>query len=207
MNRLLLAAAVAFMLPASTSAGAVPTADLCEALFVPEDYGLTCSVQEHAEAAPWQVVVEPIEGPFRRFSRLTVVPVEEHVSRPPHWLRERVKLDLSDVDQSLRDMFKGPDNPFSGELVSTYLETMLDLVEAVASAPLVGCEEAHPLAHEDGWEVECEWGMGGIEKYQTMRLVRRDDRFYLITMESMNPRRMRHLAAVANSFEGAPSSH
>jgi hypothetical protein len=206
MSRLLLVAALAFVLPVSTSADAAPTPNPCEALFVPDDYGLTCSVQERADAAPWQAVVEPTEGPFRRFSRLTIAPVEEDVPHPAHWLRDRVKLDLSDVDDSLRDMFRSPDNPFSGDLVSTYLETMLDLVEAVASAPLVGCEEAHPLAHEDGWEVECAWGMGGIEKYQTMRLVRRGEAFYLITMESMNPRRMRHLAAVANSFEGTPNS-
>lgn len=202
----LLAVALAFLLPLSTT-GAAPKAEpSCEALFVPADYGLRCFVQEAADAAPWQLVVEPTEGPFRKFSRLTIVPVEEDVARPSHWLRERVKLDLSDVDDQLRDMFRSPDNPFSDGLVSSYLETMLDLVEAVASAPLVGCEEAHPLSREDGWEVECAWGMGGIEKYQTMRLVRHGETFYLVTMEAMNPRRMRHLAAVANSFEGPPKS-
>ena len=206
MTRLLVVAALAFMLAPSTNAGAASTPNPCEALFVPDEYGLGCSVQEHVDAAPWQVVVEPTEGPFRRFSRLTIAPVEEEVSHPAEWLREHVKLDLAEVDDSLRDMFKSPDNPFSDDLVSTYLETMLDLVEAVASAPLVGCEDAHPLAHEDGWEVECAWGVGGVEKYQTMRLVRRGEAFYLITMESMNPRRMRHLAAVANSFEGTPNS-
>jgi len=202
MIRLLVTATLALVLPHSTSAGATPTPDPCESLFVPEEYGLTCSVQEHAEAAPWQVVVEPTEGPFRRFSRLTIEPVEEDVSRPPRWLRERVRLDLSELDHSLRDMFQSPDNPLSGDIVSSYLETMLELVEAVASAPLVGCDDAHPLAHDDGWEVVCQWGVGGIEKFQTMRLVRRGDAFYLVTMEAMNPRRMRHLVAIANSFEG-----
>lgn len=206
MFRLLAVVALAFLLPLSTGVEAAPRADPCETLFVPKDYGLRCSVQEDADAAPWQLVVEPTEGPFRRFSRLTIAPVEEDVAHPPHWLRERVKLDLSDVDDQLRDMFRSPDNPFADGLVSNYLETMLDLVEAVASAPLVGCEEAHPLPHEEGWEVECEWGMGGIEKYQTMRLVSRGEGLYLVTMESMNPRRMRHLDAVANSFEGTPKS-
>jgi len=204
MTRLLAIAALAFLLTVPPGARAAPSQDLCQALFVPADYGLTCSVRDGAEAAPWQLVVEPTEGPFRRFSRLTIAPVEERVSHPAHWLREQVRLDLSGVDESLREMFKSPDNPFSDGLVSSYLETMLDLVEAVADAPLVGCQKPHPLPHEEGWEVACAWGMGGIEKYQTMRLVRRGDTFYLVTMEAMNPRRMRHLAAVANSFEGRP---
>lgn len=196
-----IAVAPALLLLAATEVRAVP-ADLCARLFVPEAYGLTCTVEDGGEVAPWRIVVAPTEGPFRRFSRLSIRPVEEPVVQPRAWLRRQVALDTADLDDTLRDVFESPDNPFTGELLSGYLETMMELVDAVAASPLIGCDDAVPLADGRDFELACTWGVGGLDKYLTLRLVERDGARHLISMEAMNPRRLRHLVAIANSFEG-----
>lgn len=185
---------------AVAGARAAASEDPCALVDVPDGLGLACTVEDHAEGGPWRLVVGPTEGPFRHLSRLTIQPVDEPIPRPQDWLRRQVRLDLAEVDETLRDLLESPDNPLGGGLLGSYLETMISLVEAVADAPLVGCGEARTLPGDEGWEVACTWGVGGIEKYQTMRLVERDGRAYLVTVESMNPRRMRHLVAIANSF-------
>lgn len=201
LGRIMLAALIALLM----SRGEAATPEPCDMLFVPDSYGLACTV-ETTDDGSWRLVVAPTEGPFSRFSRLSIRPLEESITEPRAWLRRQVTLDTGGVDETLRDIFESPDNPLSGELLTNYLDTMMDLVETVANSPLIGCGEGRPLADDRGYEIECDWGVGGIDKYLTMRLVEHGDMRYFISIEAMNPRRMRHLVAIANSFEGAPSA-
>lgn len=199
--RIMLAALVLLVAPRAEAAE-----DPCGAVFVPEEYGLACTVETMPDGGPWRLVVAPTEGPFSRFSRLVIRPLEEQVAEPRAWLRRQVTLDTGDLDETLHDIFESPDNPLSGELLTNYLETMMDLVETVANSPLIGCGEGRPLSDGSGYEIECNWGVGGIDKYLTMRLVEHGEARYFLSIEAMNPRRMRHLMAIANSFEGAPAA-
>lgn len=172
--------------------------DPCARLFVPDGYGLTCT-RVGTAGGDWKVTVQPAEGPFASLSQLTLEPVDGPVDDPEAWLRERVRFDLSGVADSLQAQLDSPDNPFAGSALEPFLRQWIEGVEYVASLPLQSCGEPEPIA-ADAWEIACEWRLLDFEKYLTVRLVERDGQAYALVINAMNPRRMRHLVAIANSF-------
>ena len=48
--------------------------------------------------------------------------------------------------------------------------------------------------------IDCDWGIGSLRQLLTVQLVERDGVLYGLRVQSMNPRRHRHLQAIANSF-------
>ena len=172
--------------------------DVCARLFIPQGYGLACTRAEAADGS-WTVTVQPTEGPFAGLSQLTLEPVEAPVDQPAAWLRERVRFDLSGVADNLRDYLASPDNPFAGSSLEPLLQQWLDGVEFIADLPLKNCDEPHEIA-AGSWEIACEWRLLDLEKFLTARLIERDGQTYSMVIRAMNPRRMRHLVAIANSF-------
>jgi hypothetical protein len=185
---------------ASASSEAAPVGDLCDRLFLPEGYQLDCTVQGSAAVSGPTAVVRPVEGAFAPLSELTIRPLEAPVDDPAQWLREQVTIDLTGVEDSLAGLAKSPDSPFAGSSIDEHLESWLDLLDSLAGLPLEGCGEPAARPADDGWQLTCEWPLGPLRQYLTLRLVERDGEPYAMRIRAMNEQRLRHLVAIANSF-------
>jgi hypothetical protein len=201
MNRwriALLGLALASFAPAPP--GAAPIADLCGRLFLPEGYQLDCTVRSGAGASERRAVVRPVEGAFAPLSELTIRPLDEPVDDPEQWLRDQLKIDLTGVEDSLTGLAESPDSPFAGSSIDEHLESWLALLDSLAGLPLEGCGEPVARSAGDGWQLTCEWPLGPLRQYLTLRLVERDGQQYAVRIRAMNEQRLRHLVAIANSF-------
>ena len=181
------------------STAVTATSEPCDRLFVPEGYELTCTVEHKADDQSWVVSVHPVDGAFAGLSELRLTPVEEQVKDPNGWLRQQVKIDVSALDDVLTSFLDDQDNPFSGERWWQSLKGLKDVVHSISDLPLTSCAE--PQQGGDGdWKIDCEWGIGSLRQYLTVRLAARDGTFYALRIQAMNERRYRHLLAIANSF-------
>lgn len=172
---------------------------LCDRLFVPEGYELTCTVERKAGDDSWELSVHPTDGAFAGLSTLTLTPVDDDVSDAKAWLRQQVKIDVSGLENALTSFLDDEDNPFAGESWWTSLQGLKDVVHSISDLPLDSCDEPR-LVEETDWSIDCEWGLGSLRQYLTVHLVERDGIKYALHIQSMNPRRHRHLQAIANSF-------
>lgn len=171
----------------------------CDRLFVPEGYALTCTVERMPGDDAWEVSVHPTDGTFASLSELTLRPVEGSVGDPSDWLRKQVKIDVTGLEDALTGFLDDEDNPFSGESWWTSLQGLKDVVHSISDLPLDSCDDPREV-DGDGWMIDCDWGIGSLRQFLTVRLVERDDVFYALRIQSMNQRRHRHLQAIANSF-------
>ena len=177
-------------------------ADLCDALLVPEEYGLACapadpSSPEAAEA----VVIEPAEGMFGQLSRLTVERLAGPVEDPEAWLRRRVTFDFGGLHESVEDVVDDVDSPFAGTTFGDALIGLARQFEGLGDLPLRGCERTGPEI--DGRRVEemrCLYEAGPLRQHLTVRLVEKGGETYAFTIRAMNEERLRHLLAIANTF-------
>lgn len=172
--------------------------DPCGQLFVPDGYQLICRV--HTDARGWRLVVQPEEGAFASFSKLTLRPVQEPVADPSAWLRDQLIIDLSTFETTLEDLLHGDDSPLAGTSLADAFEGWQAFMSRVSNWPLDGCGEPEKLAGGDAWQMACEWQLRDWQQYLTLRLVERDDQLHFIKIQAMNPKRFRHLLAIANSF-------
>ena len=171
----------------------------CDRLFVHEGYELTCTVERMPGDDAWEVSVHPTEGAFAGLSKLTLTPVEESIADPADWLRRQVKIDVTGLEDALTGFLDDEDNPFAGESWWTSLQGLKDVVHSISDLPLDACDE--PREAEGGaWIIDCDWGLGSLRQFLTVRLVERDGVFYGLRVQSMNLRRHRHLEAIATSF-------
>ena len=171
----------------------------CDRLFVPEGYELTCTVERKANEDSWELSVHPTEGTFATLSELTIGPIQDSVSEPTDWLKQQVKIDVSGLESALTSFLDDEDNPFAGESWWTSLQGLKDVVHSISDLPLDSCEDPRQFEETD-WSIDCEWGLGSLRQFLTVHLVERDGVAYAIRIQSMNPRRHRHLQAIANSF-------
>jgi len=195
-----LAAALAIGLPASGgSAAAATPADPCGLLFVPDGYQLRCTVYRGV-ADDWRVLVRPEESLFDALSELSVEPLEESIEDPQAWLREQLRVDLSGLEDVVRELTESDDSPFTDEAVAP-LEAWLGMLAGLAEWPLQSCEEPSAGgAAGEGSELACEWQLGPFHQHFLIRLVERDGQQYAVRVRAMNERRLRHLVAIANSL-------
>ncbi len=184
---------------ALSSEHAVAAEKACDRLFVPEGYELTCTVERKAGDDAWEVSVHPTDGTFAGLSELTLRPVEETVTDPADWLQRQVKIDVTGLEDALANFLDDEDNPFSDESWWTSLQGLKDVVHSISDLPLDACEAPRESV-DDGWIIDCDWGIGSLRQLLTVRLVERDGIFYALRVQSMNQRRHRHLQAIANSF-------
>ena len=188
---------------ASVSLGAVKAAsidDLCERLFLPDGYQLNCSIEGSGAPPGRMAVVRPAEGAFAELSELTIRPLEERVETPEHWLRDQLKLDLTGVEDSVTALTESPDSPFAGTSIAEQLRSWSAFLDSLAGLPLEGCGEPKAMAAGNGWQLACEWPLGPLRQYLTLRLVEREGQQYAVRIRAMNEQRLRHLVAIANSF-------
>jgi hypothetical protein len=199
----LLVAALAVGLPGSgVPAAAAAPADPCGLLFVPEGYQLRCTVHRGIED-DWRLVVRPENSPFAALSELSIEPLVEPVDDPQVWLRNQLRLDLSSLEDVVRELAESDDSPFADEEVAAPLEAWLGMVTTLAEWPLQSCEEPSAMsgsAARDGSELTCDWQLGPFHQHLVIRLVERDGRHYVVRVRAMNERRLRHLVAIANSL-------
>lgn len=172
--------------------------DPCGQLFLPEGYQLICRV--HTDARGWQLVVQPEEGAFASLSKLTLRPVDERVTDPKAWLRDQLIIDLSGFESTLDDLLHGDDSPLAGTSLEDAFEGWQAFMSRVSTWPLDGCEEPEKLVGDDAWQMACEWQFHDWHQYLALRLVERDGQQHFIKIQAMNPRRYRHLQAIARSF-------
>ncbi len=173
--------------------------DGCDRLFVPEGYELTCTVTRKGGDDDWEVSVHPTEGSFASLSELTLRPVDEAVTDPAAWLQRQVKIDVTGLEDALSSFLDDEDNPFSEESWWTSLKGLKDVVHSISDLPLDACDDPRQSSNE-GWVIDCDWGIGSLRQLLTVRLVERDGTFYALRVQSMNQKRHRHLQAIANSF-------
>jgi hypothetical protein len=190
--------ALAVLMPAPLQAA--PIGDLCDRLFLPEGYQLDCTLRSGAGAFERTAVVRPVEGAFAPLSELTIRPLEEPVDDPAQWLREQLTIDLTGVEDSVSGLAESPDSPFAGSSIDEHLESWLELLDSLAGLPLEGCGEPAARSAGDGWQLTCEWPLGPLRQYLTLRLIERDGEQYAMRIRAMNEQRLRHLVAIANSF-------
>jgi hypothetical protein len=191
--------ALAGLLALGAPAGAAEHS-LCERLFVPEGYALTCSVEGDPAAGGWNLLVQPAEGTFAPLSELTIRPVDEPVADPAAWLEEQLTLDMSQFDATLNDLLHSPDSPVADTPIVGQLESWRGVLRAAAGWPLAGCADPESVAGGETWQMECEWQLGPFKQLLALRLVDRDGERYAVKIRAMNEHRMRHLVAIANSF-------
>lgn len=171
----------------------------CDRLFVPEGYELTCTVERKTGDDAWTVSVHPTDGTFAGLSTLTLSPVAGGIPEPADWLRRQVKIDVTGLEDALTTFLDDEDNPFAGESWWTSLKGLKDVVHSISDLPLDSCDDPRK-AIDEAWTIDCDWGIGSLRQFLTVRLVERDGIFYMLRVQSMNPRRHRHLQAIANSF-------
>lgn len=189
-----------WLVAASLPSPAGAAADLCDRLFVPEGYHLRCTLERDPSGGGLAAVVRPEDGTFASLSELTLRRIDEPVDVPAQWLRDQLTLDLSQVDSAIEDMARGDDSPLTGTPLADQLESWRGLLGEAATLPLAGCDEPEALRASDAWEMACAWELGPIRQFMRLRVVERGGEHYAIRMQTMNERRLRHLAAIANSF-------
>jgi hypothetical protein len=174
--------------------------DLCARLFVPEGYELGCTLESEPGGRGPAAAVRPTESAFGPLSELTLRRVEEPVDDPAAWLREQLTLDLSPVDSALQELTRDADSPITGTPLAEQLREWREFLGSAAALPLAGCSEPGHRAGVDAWEMACDWELGPLHQYMTFRLVERAGERYAIRIRTMNPQRLRHLTAIANSL-------
>jgi hypothetical protein len=197
----LLIGAIGLAWPA-VAAPATPSDELCERLFLPEGYGLGCSLEvDPSGSGEAAAVVRPTDSAFAPLSELSLRRVEEPVDDSAEWLRQRLRLDLSQLDLALAELTRGEDSPITGTPLADQLDSWRQLLGPAAALPLTGCGEPAPLAGGlNAWEMACAWELGPLRQYMRFRLVERAGERYAIQIRTMNEQRLRHLVAIANSF-------
>jgi len=179
---------------------ATAAGDLCARLFMPEGYELGCTLEPDPSGGGPAAVVRPTESAFGPLSELTLRRVEEPVDDPAAWLRDQLTLDLTQVDSALQELTRDADSPLTGTPLAAQLREWREFLDSAAALPLAGCGEPAHRAGVDAWEMACDWELGPLHQYMTFRLVERAGERYAIRIRTMNPQRLRHLTAIANSF-------
>jgi hypothetical protein len=190
----------------SGAAGAA-SGSICERLFIPDGYQLTCTLEGSSESGRWIARVRPSDGgAFDDLTELRLEPVEGPIDEPELWLRERMVVDLSGFETALDDLLDNPDSPFADLVPEGSMREWGDMMRALGQLPLQGCAEPVRLAGgpaspgPDRYEMACFWQLGPLTQYMNVRLVEQDGQPYAIRLRAVNERRLRHLKAIANSF-------
>jgi hypothetical protein len=170
-------------------------------LFVPPGYQLSCTVERRGPG--WRLAVGPDESAFAALSELSIEPVDAPIGDPQEWLRAQLRVDLGGLEDAVRELTENDDTPFADEQFAAPVEAWLGMMTMLGDWPLQSCDEPVALtgrAAADDSELACEWHLGPFEQHLRTRLVERDGQHYVVRIRAMNPRRLRHLVAIANSF-------
>jgi hypothetical protein len=184
----------------------VASAELCGALTIPTQLGLTCTAAP--EIGLDAVEVGPVEGTFAALSRLTLRPLTRSEDElawtdPAAWLQRQITLDTSGTSARLGGLGQDPDSPFAGPEAEGALKSLENMLSGLARLPLSACND--PAETSLGrWTMDCSFTAGGIGLLVQHRLVAVGERRWGMTLRAANGQRLRHFEAIANSFAPPP---
>jgi hypothetical protein len=205
MRRLSLAAALLATALVGALPGAGPAAaqGLCLGLAIPDEIGLSC---RPIPGRPGDVAVEPVGGQFASLTRLTIRELRnEHgdalaFTDPKAWLRQQLTVNTDEIAVALRGLGQSPDSPFAGPGTQGAVDTITGFLERLARVALLGCEDAEERS-AGRFDLRCRYEVAGLGVHLVQRVAVKDERRYAIVIRTMNEQRLRHLEAIANSFQ------
>jgi hypothetical protein len=164
---------------------------------------------ETPSGGEWEplLTVKPEPGSFSELSEIQLRRVTGRVSDPDAWLKGRMTVDIADASAA-EALLNSPDSPFADPAFDALKEAIPHLfrgLEQLSRMPLNFCEGPQTAYNAAGElrELYCVYQVGPLRQYVTLRLQQADDRWYFTEIRAMNEKRLRHLIAIANSFQVA----
>jgi hypothetical protein len=191
----LLAVAGCLSLPvASAEAG------LCDQLDVPDALELECRETVDPVAGA-RAVVAPSGGTFSALSRMSLRQLDPVADRlawddPAAWLEQQMIVDLDGVAGAVRDLGEDPDSPFGGEMLRSAILAMVSGLEGLSRLPLAACGEG-----PSDTELTCRFGVEPLGLVMRIMLAGEEEARFAFNIRTFNEQRLRHLTAIANSFD------
>lgn len=150
------------------------------------------------------LTVTPVEGPFSELSSIELREVTVAIDDPDAWLKGRLSGDFGDLGSG-DGLFTSPDSPFGDPAFDALRNAIPELVkklQEIAELPLEFCDGPRTGYNAAGEfrELYCAFVLGPVRQYEVLRLQRADNRWFYTEIRTMNERRLRHLLAIANSF-------
>jgi hypothetical protein len=176
-------------------------ANLCDSLFVPEGYALTCETRIEAGEREERVVVRPSDSRFS-VAELSIRPLKPGEaplawSKPEEWLADQIAVDVSAVSGTLRDLSVG--GPLAHPVAKASVEGLITMLAGWSRLPLEACSPAENNARPH--ELKCTFGIEPVALDLNLRLVEAGDHRYAINYWAADEQRLAHLEAIANSFK------
>lgn len=157
----------------------------------------------------WEPVltVGPEPGSFSELSQIQLRRVTGDVKNPDEWLESRMTVDVG-TSGDADELLNSPDSPFADPTFDALKEAIPHLfrgLEQLSKMPLSFCEgpETAYNATGDLRELYCVYQVGPLRQYVTLRLQEAGGQWYFTEIRAMNEKRLRHLIAIANSFQVA----
>lgn len=176
--------------------------DIPEGFMVVEDL-------EVPRGAEWEpmLTVQPDPGSFSELSQIQLRRVTSDVDNPDEWLKGRMTVDVGSA-RGAEDLLNSPDSPFADPTFDALKEAIPHLfrgLERLSKMPLSFCEGPQTAYNAAGElrELYCVYQVGPLRQYVTLRLQRAGGQWYYTEIRAMNEKRLRHLIAIANSFQVA----
>jgi hypothetical protein len=174
-------------------------ADLCGSLFVPDGYVLVCETRIEDGKRNERVVVRPSDA--LTLAELTLRPLdraEEPLAwqTPELWLDEQVAVDVSGIASVLRAASRI--EPLAQPVVRAMVDGLITMLAGWGQLPRRACTTDNRPGR---YQLRCNWGAALLGVEATLRLVEAGDDRYALGYWAVDEGRLRHLEAIANSFE------
>lgn len=197
---------IALTLLTVTAGAASASAAVCDDLLVPEGFVLDCRRVPVEGKVDEEAIVTPADRLATDLARLTVRELDraqdpEAWDDPDAWLRSRLVVDVGGFAASLRALTADPSSILGSPTARTAAETVIVTLERWGRAALAGCEPVETSGERR--DLACRWGLGDVAAMMTQRLLTEGDRRYALAWRSTDPRSLRYLEAIANSFDPA----
>ena len=175
-------------------------AGLCARLTVPAALELDCR-ETSDPAIGERAIVAPAGGTFSALSRMSVRQLDPVTDRlawddPAAWLERQMIVDLDGVADSVRNLAEDPDSPFGGEMLRSAIATMVSGLEGLSRLPLAACGEGPSSS-----ALTCRFGVEPFGLVMQIMLAGEEEARFAFNIRTFNEQRLRHLTAIANSFD------
>ncbi|HEX8375986.1 MAG TPA: hypothetical protein VF606_12495 [Geminicoccaceae bacterium] len=199
------------LLSATTGRDAAAAGSLCDGLFVPDGYALTCETRIEGTARTEQAVVRPGGGGTTgvALAQLTLRPLDRAVAplawtEPDRWLEEQVAFDVTGIGTAVRGLGADAQGPTGHPAAQALLDGLMATLAGWGRLPLQGCAKDEAGGDDARRELRCRWGVVPLTLSMNQRLVEAGERRYALSYWAVDEQRMRHLEAIANSFAPPP---
>jgi hypothetical protein len=146
------------------------------------------------------VVVRPNDGVVT-LAELTLRPLdraEEPLAWqvPELWLDEQLAVDVNSIVSALRDASET--GPLAQPVIRATVDGLITMLSSWGQLPRRACS---PENRPGRYQLRCDWGLASLDAKATLRLIEAGVDRYAISYWAADGRRLRHLEAIANSFE------